>query len=146
MCSDTLFKILNLIRFETVFGLIPTKQTFWLFVFNTTPGTQTCLIMLNSLPTYCCILVAQPEKWKILWARWFCYSTFSTIVYQHPFAVLYLFVYTYFHLKWNLLSSPSFLSLHVLAEHGYHQMYVYLGKTVPLYDKLHIRCECNVGY
>jgi hypothetical protein len=47
-----------------------------------------------------------------------------------------VYVYMYFCLKCNFLSSPTSLSLHVSVIYGHHQVFVYLDKTVPLYVKI----------
>jgi hypothetical protein len=56
-----------------------------------------------------------------------------------PFHDLYLLVYICFRLKYNLLSCPTSLSLHVSAVYGHHQAHVYLAKIFPLYVKITYR-------
>jgi hypothetical protein len=55
-------------------------------------------------------------------------------------------VYMYFHLKFNLLSCPTFLSLLVSAIHSHYQVYVYPAKTVLLYVNITFACERDANY
>jgi hypothetical protein len=62
-----------------------------------------------------------------------------SFVFKHPVALMYLFVYIYICLKYNLLSCPTSLSLDVSTAYGHHQFRMSLAKIVPLYVEIKYR-------
>jgi hypothetical protein len=53
--------------------------------------------MLQSLPTSCCILIAQPESWKILGASLF--PPYSLLTYLSIQLNLYLYIHMYTYIS-----------------------------------------------
>jgi hypothetical protein len=84
-------------------------------------------------------------EYTVLHSRWYKPSSYIySFAFEHPVALMYLLVYLYISLKYNLLSCHTSLSLDVSAVHGHHQVHISLTKHVPLHFNIayRVRTRC----